>query len=147
MYNNKTSVNQTPHTKRFIVRCTKESNSVSHREWVIDDRTLVFIARRLFGRTRVSVGAGDDGFLQLQVCGRKCRRDGGGPQVTVTRLTRVLRLTQTLLTRYRHLLVAAAGAENIPTIPTGPRESWVSVCEQLQHLMLFFLELHLQNVF
>ncbi len=65
-------------------------------------------------REGCSVGAGGDGVLQLQVCGRERRRDGGGPQVTVTHLTHV--------TGHRHLLIAAAGAENIPTVPAGPRE-------------------------
>ncbi len=62
------------------------------------------------------------------------RRDGGGPQVTVTRLTHVTGLTE-LLTRHRHLLIAAAGAENIPTVPRGPRDR-ERVCEQLKLLML-----------
>lgn len=64
----------------------------------------------------LSGGAGGDGFLQLQVCRRKRWRDGGGTQVTVTRLTHVTVITE-LLTRHRHLLITAATAENIPTVP------------------------------
>lgn len=61
----------------------------------------------------ILVGASSDGFLQLQVQGHT-----GQLQAAVTGLADAGGLKQ-LLAWHGDLLIAAAGAEHIPTVPAG----------------------------
>lgn len=63
-----------------------------------------------------SVGAGGDGFVQLDVQERR-----GNLQAAETRLAHSTGLKQ-LLAWHRDLLIATAGTEHIPTIPAGAAE-------------------------
>lgn len=60
-----------------------------------------------------SVGAGRDGFVQLDLQSRR-----GSLQVAETRPTHTTGLKQ-LLAWHRDLLIATAGTEHVPTIPAG----------------------------